>query len=164
MTKTPLACIRKTEANQAAVLFVHGFSGDGLLTWKDLADRVAADNRLSCWDFWTITYGTSWVPDITGIWSADADLTILARRLQANLVEGALARYLAFVLISHSMGGLVVQKALVDFSSIATRTHAVVLFGTPSDGLVKAQSLRFWKRQLADMARTGQFVTSLRAD
>jgi pimeloyl-ACP methyl ester carboxylesterase len=164
MTKTPLACIRKGEANQAAVLFVHGFSGDGLATWRNLADRVAADDRLSSWDFWTITYATSWVPDITGIWSADADLTILAKRLQANLVDGALARYQAFVLIGHSMGGLVVQKALVDFSAIAARTHAVVLFGTPSDGLVKAQSLRFWKRQLADMARTGQFVTSLRAD
>jgi hypothetical protein len=58
MTKTPLACIRKVEANQAAVMFVHGFSGDGLATWRNLANRVAADDRLSSWDFWTITYGT----------------------------------------------------------------------------------------------------------
>lgn len=164
MTTTPLACIRKHEANQTAVVFVHGFTGNGLATWRNLADRVAADDRLSSWDLWTITYGTSWLPDITGIWTADADLTLLARRLQSNLVEGALARYRAFVFIGHSMGGLVVQKALVDFSMVATRTHAVVLFGTPSDGLVKAQSLRFWKRQLADMARTGPFVASLRAD
>ena len=156
--------IREVEANQAAVLFVHGFSGDGLLNWRNFADRVAADNRLSSWDFWTITYGTNWLPDITGIWSADADLTILARRLQSNLVEGALARYRTIVLVGHSMGGLVVQKALVDFPTVATRTQAVVLFGTPSNGLVKAQSFRFWKRQLADMARTGQFVTALRAD
>jgi hypothetical protein len=40
------------------------------------------------------------------------------------------------------MDGLLVQKALVDHPAIAERTHAVILFGTPTGGLLKARSLR----------------------
>jgi pimeloyl-ACP methyl ester carboxylesterase len=96
---------------------VHGFTGDGLVTWRNLADRVAADARL-----------------FSGIWTADADLTILAKRLGADLGLGALLRYRAVVLIAHNMGGLIVRQALLDFPAVATRTNAVVLFGTPSVG------------------------------
>jgi hypothetical protein len=62
------------------------------------------------------------------------------------------------------MGGLIVQRALLDFKSIAGRTSAVILFGTPSNGLVKAHTIRFWKRQLNDMAKGGPFIRELRAD
>ena len=55
-----------------------------------------------------------------------------------------------------------VQKALTDDDALAKRTSAVILFGTPSGGLVKARSIFFWKRQLADMAKSGPFVTELR--
>ena len=47
---------------------------------------------------------------------------------------------------------------------VATRTRAVILFGTPSNGLVKARTLKFWKRQLDGMAAGGAFVKELRAD
>ena len=51
------------------------------------------------------------------------------------------------------MGGVVVQKALIDWPRLAERTRAIVLFGTPSAGLVKARTLEFWKRQLAAMGK-----------
>ena len=63
----PLPCIRKHEANQTAVVFVTQMAlpatvlGDvGEISGSDL--RAAADDRLSSWDFWTTTYGTSWLP------------------------------------------------------------------------------------------------------
>jgi pimeloyl-ACP methyl ester carboxylesterase len=151
-------------ANRAAVVYVHGFTGSGSGTWKDLAPRISGHAQLGGWDGWRITYAGSWLPDVSGIWSADAGLDILALRFSTDLSKGTLERYDALVLIAHSMGGLVVQKTLVDHPSIAERTRAVILFGTPSAGLVKARSLRFWKRQLADMARGGPFITALRAD
>jgi hypothetical protein len=61
------------------------------------------------------------------------------------------------------MGGLIVQKALLDSKSIAARTRTVILFGTPSNGLVKAHTMRFWKRQLNDMAKEGPFIKQLRS-
>ena len=162
---TSVTPVRPPNRNhRAAIVFVHGFTGSGVLTWSDLSPRIAGDLRLPSWDSWTITFGTSWLPDVCGIWSADADLDILAGRLATDLGLGALQRYETLVLLAHSMGGLVVQKALVDSPRIAARTHAVILFGTPSAGLVKARTLKFWKRQLADMAKDGPFITGLRAD
>ena len=151
-------------ANRTAVAYVHGFTGKGPGTWSDLAPRLCGHPQPARWDGWTITFGTSWLPDISGIWSADAGLDMVALRLQTDLAKGVLARYDALVLIAHSMGGLVVQKTLVDDTAIAERTRAVILFGTPSAGLIKARSVRFWKRQLADMARGGPFIGQLRAD
>jgi pimeloyl-ACP methyl ester carboxylesterase len=150
--------------HRAALVFVHGFTGRGPGTWSDLAPRIAADPELASWDCWTVTYCSSWLPDISGIWTADADLTVLAQRLATDLGQGTLARYEALVLIAHSMGGLIVQKTLIDQKQIAARTRIVILFGTPSGGLVKARTLRFWKRQLAGMAQGGEFITRLRAD
>jgi pimeloyl-ACP methyl ester carboxylesterase len=150
--------------NRAAITYVHGFTGSGPSSWSDLAPRLCSHAQLGRWDGWTLTYASSWLPDISGIWSADAKLEILALRLASDLAKGVLERYEALVLIAHSMGGLVVQKALVDHPEIAERTHTVILFGTPSAGLAKARSVRFWKRQLADMARGGPFISQLRAD
>jgi pimeloyl-ACP methyl ester carboxylesterase len=150
--------------NRAALAYVHGFTGRGTGTWADLAARVADHPQLASWDAWTVTYGTSWLPDVSGIWSADAGLDVLALRLATDLARGSLADYRALVLIAHSMGGLVVQKALIDHPAIAARASAVILFRTPSAGLRKARALRFWKRQLEDMTQGGPFITKLRAD
>ena len=157
-----IRCIREGNGNPDAIVFVHGFTGDGLRTWADLSDQIARHPALVPWDCWTLTYASRWLPDITGIWAADADLSIIARHLRSHVNLGALARYRSLVLIAHSMGGLVVQKALTDDNALADRTSAVILFGTPGGGLVKARSIFFWKRQLADMAKSGPFITGLR--
>ena len=151
-------------AHRTAVAYVHGFMGKGEGTWQNLAPQICGHAQLAHWDGWAITYGTSWLPDVSGIWSADATLETLAARFATDLCRATLERYDALVLIAHSMGGLIVQKALVDHPAIAQRTRAVILFGTPSAGLVKARSARFWKRQLADMAQGGPFIRQLRAD
>jgi tetratricopeptide (TPR) repeat protein len=165
MADAAIAPIRPADPkHRAAIVFVHGFTGRGPGTWSDLAPRIAADPALASWDCWTVTYASSWLPDISGIWTADADLGILAERLATDLGKGTLARYEALVLIAHSMGGLIVQKSLVDQKQIAARSRVVILFGTPSGGLVKARTLNFWKRQLAGMAQGGEFITRLRAD
>jgi pimeloyl-ACP methyl ester carboxylesterase len=154
--------LRGNQGNRDAIVFVHGFTGDGLRTWDDLSGQIAGHPALVPWDCWTLTYATRWLPDITGIWAADADLSIIALHLRTHLNLGALAGYQSLVLIAHSMGGLVVQRALIDEAALANRTRAVILFGTPSGGLVKARSIFFWKRQLADMAKSGPFITDLR--
>ncbi|MDQ2899026.1 MAG: hypothetical protein M3Y07_04400, partial [Acidobacteriota bacterium] len=54
-------------------------------------------------------------------------------------------------LVAHSMGGRVVQRALVRYSNFRARTGYVFLFGTPSAGLHKAALLSFWKRQIRNI-------------
>ncbi len=137
--KTSVTCVRKSPADtKAAIVFVHGFTGGGATTWTELLPRIEAQGNLDSWDIYTITYATSLSLDISELWAADANLKTLGQRLATDLAQTALAPYDALVLIAHSMGGLVVQKALVDYPTLVRRTRCVILLGTPSDGLKKS--------------------------
>ena len=157
-----LNAIRSQPDCERAIVFLHGFSGDRDDTWDrlpGLLGTVVAD-----WDIYTLGYATTFLPDLLGVWSADPDLPILATMLTTQTSIDPLRRYRSLALVAHSMGGLVVQRALVDDPGLADRTEKVVLFGTPSAGLRKAFWMRFWKRQLRNMAIGSEFITSLRRD
>ena len=157
-----LNAIRSQPDCGRAIVFLHGFSGDRDDTWDrlpSLLGTVVAD-----WDIYTLGYATTFRPDLLGVWSADPDLPILATMLTTQASIDPLRRYKSLAVVAHSMGGLVVQRALVDDPELADRTEKVVLFGTPSAGLRKASWLMLWKRQLRNMARGSEFITTLRQD
>ena len=145
-----------------AVVFLHGFSGDRDDTWDRLPGLLGT--AVADWDIYTLGYATTFRPDLLGVWSADPDLPILATMLTTQASIDPLRRYKSLALVAHSMGGLVVQRALVDAPELADRTEKVVLFGAPSAGLRKASWLVFWKRQLRNMANGSEFITALRQD
>jgi hypothetical protein len=67
------------------------------------------------------------------------------------------------------MGGLIVQRALLDDPGVANRVRHLFLFGTPSNGLKKASSLSRWLgpllgEQIHNLAADGDFIRSLRED
>lgn len=157
--------VKRESKSRTAVIFVHGFTGDGQSTWSELGPRIMDDPLMESWDAWLITYASSFMPDLlVGLWSADADLDQIALMLCTAITKTELSQYESIVLVAHSMGGLVVQRALLNDEDIAARTHAVVLYGTPSGGLSKASRIRRFKRQLRDMVADGEFITKLRHD
>ena len=157
-----LNTIRTRSDCDRAVVFLHGFSGDRDDTWDRLPGLLGT--AVADWDIYTLGYATTFRPDFLGVWSADPDLPILATMLTTQASIQPLKRYRSLSLVAHSMGGLVVQRALVDDTNLANRTEKVVLFGTPSAGLRKASWLFFWKRQLRNMANGSEFITALRQD
>ena len=157
-----LNAIRSLPGCERAVVFLHGFSGDRDDTWDRLPGLLGT--HLADWNIYTLGYATTFRPDLVGVWSADPDLPILATMLMTQASIDPLKRYGSLALVAHSMGGLVVQRALVDDYALADRTKAVVLFGTPSAGLRKASWLKFWKRQLQNMASGSDFITALRQE
>jgi tetratricopeptide (TPR) repeat protein len=148
--------------NEAAMLFIHGFSGDIAKTWGNFPKFLGEDMRLNEWDIYSLGYNTGLSLDIVGIWSANPDLEMLAGALVTRCGIAPLNRYKSLTLIAHSMGGLIVQRAVLDDTDLRDRVAYVLMFGTPSGGLKKASFLKFWKRQLRDMADDGPFVTGLR--
>ena len=104
------------------------------VTIDDTWDRFPAllGTSATDWDIFTVGYATTLLPDVVGIWSADPDLPILSTMLSTELGTPPFARYQSLALIAHSMGGLVVQKALVDNPELAQRVRHIILFGTPS--------------------------------
>jgi len=152
----------RSQGTGRAVVFLHGYTGTRDDTWDRFPGLLGA--HLQGWDIFTLGYATTMLPDIVGIWSADPDLPILATLLRTELMIEPLRSYASLVLIAHSMGGLVVQRALIDDQQVAKRARHVILFGTPSAGLRKAWWGQFWKRQLRNMARDSDFITRLRRE
>lgn len=165
MDETISFAVRRA-GNPRALVLIHGFSGDSHQTFGMLPAFLAGSPALYGWDIQCFGYPTSLCPDITGVWSADPDLTTLAGLLNMYLNDGRYAGYEEVVLVAHSMGGLVAQRAILDMPAAASaRVHGLFLFGTPSNGLRKAQLLkRLFKRQVTDMAWGGDFITRLRND
>ena len=155
---------RDDQTIDRAVVFLHGFSGGRDDTWANFPGLLMENPAINGWNIFTLGYATTLLPDIVGIWSADPDLTILASLFQTELAIPPLSRHRRLAVVAHSMGGLVAQKTLVDNLDLADKVSNLVLFGTPSNGLVKAGFLALWKRQLRNMARGGEFVVRLRAD
>jgi pimeloyl-ACP methyl ester carboxylesterase len=152
------------QAAATAVVFVHGFGGDVTDTWQNFPQLLAKEPKLSDWDLFTLGFDTRLRVDILKLWSADPDLKEVAVKLQTDAKAGVLKDYASLCLIAHSMGGLAVQRALLDHKGLRTRTSHLFLFGTPSGGLLKASLVRILKPQLRDMAKDGDFIRTLRGD
>lgn len=152
----------RSSDRDGAVVFLHGFSGSRDDTWDRFPGLLGS--ATPDWDIFTVGYATTLLPDVVGVWSADPDLPILASMLRTQLGAPPFSRYRSLALIAHSMGGLVVQQALVDDLGLSERMRHVILFGTPSAGLRKAGWVPFWKRQLKNMAEGSSFITGLRQE
>lgn len=145
----------------AALVFIHGFSGNAARTWGDFPKFLLAREDLFGWDVYSFGYATSLLPDILGIWRADASIPTLADLLRTTCSCPPMDKYKAIAFLAHSMGGLILQRALLD-DHLSDRTNCVLFFGTPSGGLGKASHFSFWKRQLRDMGSKSEFILDLR--
>ncbi|MCB0748181.1 MAG: alpha/beta fold hydrolase, partial [Ignavibacteriae bacterium] len=163
MIESGISTHRNNNKN-AAILFIHGFLGDPKKTWGEFPTLIQQDFLLDNWDLYTFGYSTSFLPDIRGIWSADASLGELAVLLKTEVETSPLKNYKDIILIAHSMGGLITQKAIIDSDSLKNRLKCLIMFGTPSNGLKKAIPLNWFKRQLRDLSKDSDFIKELRAE
>jgi pimeloyl-ACP methyl ester carboxylesterase len=151
----------RSDSNDNIVCFIHGFSGNPESTFKPIPEFIIADNELNGWDVLSIGYSTDLMPNIgKGIWAANPDISKIANYLQTNL-DILFEHYNRVALIGHSMGGLVIQRAVLNRQDIHKISH-VLFYGTPSGGLKKAWFLRWFKNQISDMDYEGEFIKKLR--
>ena len=160
-----LQVLRQNDTVENAILFVHGFSGDEVKTWQDFQPFLLDESSLKQWDVFSLGYPSEKLsPDIRGIWTGDPSIQTIADSLYTQAFFGQLGRYKGLAFIAHSMGGLVVQRSLLDHQDLLQRTSHVFLFGTPSNGLKKAGWGKWFKRQAEDMDADGKFIKKLRND
>ena len=153
----------RQDGKRSAIVFIHGFTGNASTTWDTFIHTLLGDNRLSEWDVYSIGYSSRFVIDLP-IWKTDPQLDVCATGFRTKLTHPPLDKYGAVAVVAHSMGGLVVQRALLDDLSVREKVSHVVLFGTPSGGLKKAGFGRLLKKQMADMSEGGAFIHKLRDD
>jgi pimeloyl-ACP methyl ester carboxylesterase len=153
----------RSEDNKNLICFIHGFSGDPRKTFEPMPQLIIEDDALSGWDILSLGYSTALLPDIgKGIWTADPDISEVAGYLNTNL-SLLFQQYNRVALVGHSMGGLVIQRAVLNLKDIAKVSH-VLFYGTPSGGLKKAGAFSWFKRQIRNMDDDGEFITTLRRD
>ncbi len=153
------------------VLFAHGFTGESVKTWGQFPQLLQADPQLGHCDlcFWGYPSGLNPLNLITKFfWSDNPDLDTLGRGLR-TLLDNTCQSYEKIALVAHSMGGLIVQSFILQEIAAGRKQHLnrlteVVLYGTPSGGLVKASlmALLLSYEQVADMGRFGSFIEDLR--
>jgi pimeloyl-ACP methyl ester carboxylesterase len=149
----------RSEGNTVAIVFVHGFTGDVEKTWGEIPHLLHQQPELAGWDLVGFGYESGRRFDIVNLWSADASLEEISTMLYTALDT---PRYERIALVAHSMGGLIVQRALVKYPKLRARVSQVILFGTPSRGLVKATLVSWLKQQAQNMSASGSFVEGLR--
>ncbi len=158
-----LKVVRRSEERSSAIVFIHGFTGAPNTTWDTFIRTLQKDERLVEWDIYSIGYSSRFAVDLP-VWTSDPKLDVCALGFRTKLKHTPLDAYKAIAVVAHSMGGLVVQRAILDNSDLRGRISHVVLYGSPSGGLKKARFGRLLKRQVADMAEGGKFILSLRRD
>ena len=169
MPEWDLTITRRDPGNKACVIFIHGFQGDTATTWADFPKLLTEDPNMDDWDILSWGFESDLVPDLTGVWEGDPSIKAIADSLGTYARTSLASKYGALVFIAHSMGGLALQRALLDFEDMRAKVDKVILFGTPSFGLVKAwvfklPILRLLNRQVGDMAKKSDFIESLRSN
>jgi pimeloyl-ACP methyl ester carboxylesterase len=159
----PALVVKRNAGNHAAMVFVHGFSGDASATWASFLKQLLCDSRLNDWDVYSAGYETNLTIDLP-IWTSDPDICLCAAGLATKLKHAPLDRYGAVALVAHSMGGLVVQRAILFSEELRKRLTHVVLYGTPSAGVSKAAVGARLKAQARDMRGDSEFINRLRAE
>jgi pimeloyl-ACP methyl ester carboxylesterase len=159
----------RCDGHDAGIVLIHGFGGRADQTWGDLPEILVAEPALREWDVVSLGYETDLVASLLGFWkrgfwSRQPSLQSLADGLRTRFGDvEPLASYRDVVFVAHSMGGLVLQRALLDGEPLRKKTRRVFLFGTPSGGLTLAGRGRWVNQQVRDMAAGGEFIRGLRA-
>jgi len=161
--------IRNNPGNKACIIFIHGFIGDPVKTWALFAGQLSRVPSINGWNMLSFGYESSFIPDLTDLWQGKPPVKTIADSLRTFMRGEEAVSYNVLLFIAHSMGGLVIQRALLDDDELANKTDKVILFGTPSFGLNKAwifQHPLLWRffRQLGDMGKSSVFITTLRDD
>ena len=174
--ESPSTTANQKPGKDTFVAFVHGFTGEGVATWGRFQDFLNDDANLTrCafrfWDYPTELASNNLNPVHLVkklFWEDDPNIRTISHGLRTLLTIEA-EGFERIVLFAHSMGGLVVQRFILDEiqtnrQELLDRITEVGFFGTPSGGLLKAGIGSWLKNQLADMSVFSAFIQELRSD
>jgi len=147
--------------DRAAIVFLCG--AESKPTWGKFPEFIEMVPQLRDWDVFHLSLAVPFLPDAWGNWQK-ADLVALARLLGDYVQTCELKDYDSLAFLAHSLGGLVVQRMLLDAPAVAGRTGHLALFAVPSEGVAPPNTWIFWSRQSPDVLANSEFIGKLRSD
>lgn len=160
-----LVCYRKVQGYNNVLLLIHGFNGSASETFGCTPDLLTSNPEFDGWDIYSIGYSSDMLPNIgKDIWSVNPDITKISQYL-STIFCNQFSDYHRVAFVAHSMGGLAVQRLILDLpKNELNRISHVLLFGTPSAGLSKAYWFSKWNNQIQDLSTKSDFIQKLRRD
>jgi pimeloyl-ACP methyl ester carboxylesterase len=115
------------------IIFVHGFTGDSTGTWLNdngayFPRLVATDPAIKQANVFVASYDTHWTKETATIASLAAGL--VEQLNQFRVIED----HKDLVFVCHSLGGLIVERMLIEHPEISSKTAFIQFFGTPHEG------------------------------
>jgi pimeloyl-ACP methyl ester carboxylesterase len=162
-TEEVVTTFRETDGANNVILFVHGFFGEGAKTFGRIPELLVADNELAGWDMLPLGYSEYVNPKLgKHIWASIEDIERIADYLCTS-IKHRFGHYERIALVAHSLGGLVVQKALLDLSpEHRNRISHVALFASPNNGIESENLSDLWQNRLMDLSSKAPFISALR--
>ncbi|AVI51947.1 hypothetical protein C5O00_12610 [Pukyongia salina] len=147
------------------VLFVHGFSGEAAATFGEIPQLLMQNSDMDGWDLMPLGYTQHVKPEMgKTVWASENDILRIADYLR-SVIEYKFNSYQRIALIGHSLGGLVVQKALVDLDPAQLkRISHVMCFATPSDGISAEALKKLCNANNSALQKNGNFIQTVRKD
>lgn len=120
-------------AKKPVIVFVHGLFGDADSTWRYSRtvywpELLTKDSTFNGWDIYVASYPT---PYLGNRMSLGEIVSSLNNRLVS---DGVFSRHSDVVFICHSLGGLVVQRLLLNYRDYAKQVRFIFFFSTPHTG------------------------------
>ncbi|PKP25760.1 MAG: hypothetical protein CVU03_06315 [Bacteroidetes bacterium HGW-Bacteroidetes-2] len=162
--KDIVTIFRKQDAAVNTVLFIHGFSGECATTFDTMQQHIQEDPEMKGWDMYPFGYSENVKPQMgKDIWASVEDIHRVADYLSAS-IKHKYGNYKRIAIVAHSLGGLAVQKTLLDLDkNDLSRISHVLLFGTPSNGIEVDPSKTLDKRWV-DLNKEAPFIKTLRSN
>jgi pimeloyl-ACP methyl ester carboxylesterase len=154
--------LSKWKKNDSLVVLVHGFKDDPANTWGNLAALLSEmGGALAGTEVFSMAYPASWWARVLPGREPAADIERMADFVREELRSDRFRRYQRLTLIAHSLGGLAVQRALLDDPLLLARVETVILFATPLEGLPRRGFLKLMLGQIADLVDGGEVISRL---
>ena len=161
MTTEPTVTAHRNKQARRAIVLLFGSETDEAAT--RYAWLLSHASSLNSWDVYVVSLPTLSFNQV-GILSGEPNLALLARTFGQIVTRPPFDRYGQLALLAHSLGGLLVQRALLSETALVERVSHVVLYATPSAGLERASPFQFWKRQVRDLTPHSPFIIALREE
>ena len=168
------ARLAPTPAAVLDIIFVHGLGGDRVGTWQETEDtfwpKWLADRFPNCRVYMVGYDSDKFASFLAGEGASIQDLASALVDQIASREDGAQH----FLLITHSLGGLIVKQMLrrcgdsmnPDYNSVGRSVAGVAFFGTPHQGAHVARALdfllhRFKSKQVKQLAYSDDTLIEL---
>lgn len=160
MSDPSIVACRNTNDRGAAIVFIHG-GGGSPESWGRFPEYLQEEPSLATWDIYNIGYPSHLFRAYPAWWKADPSVSTLALWVASAIRYPPLSRYRSLTFIAHSLGGIIVQRALVDSDEFVSRVSHFVQFGVSSKGFQRLWLDRLMKH-CDEIAPGSPFIEDLR--